>query len=305
LEESPLICTQEAWQILKTMNKKRAVKQMNSYLLALKSGFGFLSTIPVGLSMEGIDQLMKKIYFYPVVGAVLGLLVGTIAYLSQIFLPDSISAALIIGFVYYITGFNHLDGVADLGDGMTAHGSLEKKLKALKDMNLGIGGVAFCVLLLLMFYSALRAVQLEGKTFSDLGLLELGLPKIMFLSLFVAEVSSKQAMLTIATFGKSIHEGLGAMTINGATKANFSIGFLFGALSCTLAFGSIGLFAYLAASISALFLLQRSNSHFGGLNGDGIGTANELGRVIALISIAIIFQLSNKGDAGGLIWMLL
>lgn len=272
---------------------------MNSYLLALKSGFGFLSTIPVGLSMEGIDQLMKKIYFYPVVGAVLGLLIGAVAYLGQTVFPAPITAAVIMVFVYYITGFNHLDGVGDLGDGMTAHGSLERKLKALKDTTLGIGGVAFCVLLLVMFYSAIRAIQAEGEAFGP------DLAKLMFLSMFVAEVSSKQAMLTIATFGKSLHEGLGSMTINGATVANFSIGFIFGAAVCTLAFGSIGLFAYLAACVSALFLLNRSNAHFGGLNGDGIGMANEVGRVTALITIALILQLSNNGYEGGLIWTLL
>jgi adenosylcobinamide-GDP ribazoletransferase len=100
---------------------------MNSYLLAFKSGFGFLSTIPVGISMEGIDELMKKIYFYPIVGAVLGLLIGAVAYIGQVVFPGPVLAALIMGFIYYITGFNHLDGVTDIGDGFMAHGSFEKK----------------------------------------------------------------------------------------------------------------------------------------------------------------------------------
>ena len=110
---------------------------MNSFLLAFKSGFGFLSTIPVGISMEGIDELMKKIYFYPIVGAVLGLLIGAVAYIGQLIFPEPVLAVLIMGFIYYITGFNHLDGVTDMGDGFMAHGSLEKKLRALKDTNLG------------------------------------------------------------------------------------------------------------------------------------------------------------------------
>ena len=135
---------------------------MNSYLLAFKSGFGFLSTIPVGISMEGIDELMKKIYFYPVVGAVLGLLIGAIAYIGQIIFPGPVLAALIMGFIYYITGFNHLDGVTDMGDGFMAHGSREKKLKALKDTTLGTGGAAFCMLLLLALYGSIMAIQEEG-----------------------------------------------------------------------------------------------------------------------------------------------
>ncbi|MGA9189068.1 MAG: adenosylcobinamide-GDP ribazoletransferase [Methanosarcina sp.] len=275
---------------------------MNSYLLAFKSGFGFLSTIPVGISMEGIDELMKKIYFYPIVGAVLGLLIGAVAYIGQVVFPGPVLAALIMGFIYYITGFNHLDGVTDIGDGFMAHGSFEKKIKALKDTNLGTGGVSFCILLLLTLYGSIRAVQEEG-------LISFGsnLPMLMFASMFIAEVSAKQSMLTIAAFGKPIppqekqaYPGLGAMTINGATGKNFLIGFVFGAIVCFLPFGWIGLLPYLGACASALVILNRSYAHFGGLNGDGIGTANEIGRVTALIILAVILNLSLNGYTGGL-----
>lgn len=280
---------------------------MNSYLLAFKSGFGFLSTIPVGISMEGIDELMKKIYFYPVVGAVLGLLIGAIAYIGQIIFPGPVLAALIMGFIYYITGFNHLDGVTDIGDGFMAHGSIEKKLKALKDTTLGTGGAAFCMLLLLTLYGSIRAVQEEG-----LGVFGPDLPILMFASMFIAEVSAKQSMLTIAAFGKPIpprekqaYPGLGTMTINGATRKNFLIGFIFGAIVCFLPFGWIGLLPYLGACISTLVILNRSYAHFGGLNGDGIGTANEIGRVTALTILAVILKLSLNGHMGGLEWTLL
>lgn len=280
---------------------------MNSYLLAFKSGFGFLSTIPVGISMEGIDELMKKIYFYPVVGAVLGLLIGAVAYIGQVIFPGSVLAALIMGFIYYLTGFNHLDGVTDIGDGFMAHGSIEKKIKALKDTTIGTGGVSFCILLLLTLYSSIRAVQEGGSA-----VFGVNLPVLMFASMFIAEVSAKQSMLTIAAFGKPIppqekqaYPGLGAMTISGATRKNFLIGFVFGAIVCFLPFGLIGLLPYLGACISALVILNRSYAHFGGLNGDGIGTANEIGRVTALIVLAVLLKLSFNGYMGGLKWMLL
>ncbi len=280
---------------------------MNSYLLAFKSGFGFLSTIPVGISMEGIDELMKKIYFYPVVGAVLGLLIGAVAYIGQVIFPGPVLAVLIMGFIYYLTGFNHLDGVTDIGDGFMAHGSIEKKIKALKDTTIGTGGVSFCILLLLTLYSSIRAVQEGGSA-----VFGVNLPVLMFASMFIAEVSAKQSMLTIAAFGKPIppqekqaYPGLGAMTINGATRKNFLIGLVFGAIVCFLPFGWIGLLPYLGACISALVILNRSYAHFGGLNGDGIGTANEIGRVTALIVLAVLLKLSFNGYMGGLKWTLL
>jgi adenosylcobinamide-GDP ribazoletransferase len=180
-----------------------------------------------------------------------------------------------------------------MGDGFMAHGSLEKKLRALKDTNLGTGGVSFCILLLLALYGSIRSVQEQGLSSVS------SLPVLMFFSMFIAEVSAKQSMLTIAAFGKPIprpkdqaYPGLGEMTINGATRKNFLIGFLFGAVVCALPFGLIGLLPYLGARTSSLVLLNRSYAHFGGLNGDGIGTANEIGRVTALIIIAVILRLS-------------
>ena len=45
--------------------------------------------------------------------------------------------------------------------------------------------------------------------------------------------------------------------------------------------------------------------HTLGLNGDGIGTANEIGRITALIVIAVTLKLSLNGYLGGLEWTLL
>lgn len=55
------------------------------------------------------------------------------------------------------------------------------------------------MLVLLAFYSSIRSVQEEGITaFGS------NLPLLMFASMFIAEVSAKQSMLTIAAFGKPL-----------------------------------------------------------------------------------------------------
>ena len=281
---------------------------MSSFWLALRSGFGFLSMLPVGLTMEGIAALMEKNYLYPVIGTFLGILLGVIAYISQLILPGEIALIIMLFSIYYIVGFNHLDGVADLGDGMMAHGSLEKKLNALKDTKLGIGGAASCTILLISLYSSIAAVQTESLSFVRMfnGSPEITTPLMMFLSFIVMETCAKHSMLTIATFGKSIHEGLGSMTIDGATPVNFMIGTIFSGLICTATLGLAGLLALIASIIFSLVLLNRSNNHFGGLNGDGIGTANELGRIISLATIALTISFMIKTDnLVGLRWMLL
>ncbi|HEX7575713.1 MAG TPA: adenosylcobinamide-GDP ribazoletransferase, partial [Candidatus Methanoperedens sp.] len=59
---------------------------MRQFLSALRSGFGFLSTIPVGISKEGIENLMKHIYLFPVVGAVIGIILAVIGLTSSLIL---------------------------------------------------------------------------------------------------------------------------------------------------------------------------------------------------------------------------
>ena len=94
---------------------------MSGFLLAVRTGFGFLSTIPVGITMEGLDELSKRSYLFVFTGVVLGTLMGIFAAAVEYAFPSSLSAALILAFVYYLTGFNHLDGLSDFGDGFTAH----------------------------------------------------------------------------------------------------------------------------------------------------------------------------------------
>lgn len=276
---------------------------MRSFLLALRSGFGFLSTIPVGLTMEGLDEFFKRTYLHILVGAVLGLLMGVFAFLSMMTLPQQISAIMIVIFVYYLTGLNHLDGLADFGDGVTAHGSVEKKIRALKDVALGIGGVGFCTMGILAFYLSIASLQSEALLWADNSMRTAA--AILFSSMLIAEVSAMQCMLTIAAFGKSIHEGLGSILVQNTTFPKYIVGLLGSVVICSLAllpFGIwyCGIIALIASIISAFLVLNISNRHFRGMNGDVIGTSNEVGRTIALIMIVLVLSYHN----GGIPWML-
>lgn len=276
---------------------------MNNFLLAVRSSFGFLSTIPVGLTMEGLDEFFKRTYLHILVGSVLGLLMGVFAFLAMMTLPQHVSAVLIVIFVYYLTGLNHLDGLADFGDGVTAHGSVEKKIRALKDVALGIGGVGFCAMGILAFYSAIVSLQSEALILANSSIRTAA--TVLLSSMLVAEVSAMQCMLTIAAFGKSIHEGLGSILVQNTTIPKYVVGLLGSVVICSLALLPFGLWyggliALLAAIISAFVVLNISKRHFGGMNGDVIGTSNEVGRTIALITIVLVLSYHN----GGIPWML-
>lgn len=254
---------------------------MRELFFSLRSGFGFLTTIPVGISMEGIEKLMKHIYLFPVVGAIVGLLLAGAGYASSIVLPPILTSFVVIIFIYFLTGINHIDGLADFGDGVAAHGERDKKIAAMRDTAVGTGGMIFCIIAILGVFSALVSIS-EKKEI---------LPYLIPSALIAAETCAKQTMVTVAAFGKKLHEGFGAMTVDNTKISDFAAGLVFTGVICYLALGSIGIGALFVSQSAGLLVLNTANRHFGGVSGDIVGASNEIGRLAALMFI------------GGYVWM--
>ncbi|MCX9084667.1 MAG: adenosylcobinamide-GDP ribazoletransferase [Candidatus Methanoperedens sp.] len=253
---------------------------MKNILSSLRNGFGFLSTIPVGISMEGIENLMKHIYLFPVVGAVIGIILAVIGLASSLVLSPIMVALLVIIAIYYFTGINHIDGLADFGDGIAAHGSKEKKISATRDTAVGTGGIVFCMIAILGLFVSLVSIQ------------ESNIYLLLPYALIIAETSAKQSMITVAAFGRRIHEGFGSMTVDNTKKSDLITGMIFSILVCYIVLGSQGIEALIVSQLSGLLVLNTANRHFGGVSGDVVGSANEIGRLAALLYL------------GGVGWML-
>lgn len=256
----------------------------------LLGAIGFLTTLPAGKT-DRFGNLQKQTYLFPVVGVLIGTILGAIATILMVLLPGQpgIFSVLMIISIYCFTGFNHLDALSDFGDGITAHGSREKKIKALKDMALGTGGVAFIVLYFLLIFvliQSLVSVEIGTRFVPGIGI-----------SLLVAEVASKHSMITTACLGPPIHKGMGSMIADNTGPGQLLVSFLISAAVCTVAMGMAGLVVLVMAMLLSVVVVVISNRHFGGINGDCIGTSNELARLMAFGTIFIIY-------AGGLVaWM--
>ena len=256
----------------------------------LLGAIGFLTTLPAGKT-DRFVHLQERTYLFPVAGALIGIILGVIATILMVLLPGQpgIFSVLMIISIYFFTGVNHLDALSDFGDGITAHGSREKKVRALKDMALGTGGVAFIVfyfLLLFVLIQSLAAVEISTSWGYGIGI-----------SLLVAEVASKHSMITTACLGQPIHQGMGSVIADNTGPSQLLVSLLISAAVCTVAMGVAGLVVLVMAMLSSVVVLVISNRHFGGINGDCIGTSNELARLVALGTIFTIY-------AGGLVaWM--
>lgn len=219
--------------------------------------------------MEGVDALMRHVYVFPLVGLVLGAILAAVAFFTGKFLSGGLLAIVVIIAVYKLCGINHIDGLADFGDGVIAHGSLEKKVLAMKDVNLGTGGGVFISVMLLAMYSVISSLPA--------GLLPL--------ALVAAEVSAKQSMIAFAAFSQSLQKGFGQIMIEKTGKKEFFIGLSISAVLCTAALGPLGLAALAVSQGAALYMVVVAKRNFGGSTGDGIGATNEVCRVVALAAI--------------------
>ncbi|RZN15063.1 MAG: adenosylcobinamide-GDP ribazoletransferase [Methanosarcinales archaeon] len=243
---------------------------MKDFFLALQSCFGFLSTIRVGNSMNGIDALMRHIYLFTVGGAVIGVIAGGIGYATSLYFKPAVTAFITLAVLYYLTGINHLDGLADVGDGIMVQGDSKRKIEVMKDVATGAGGVFFVTLALIGTYTAIFTISQTNHI----------LPAII-----VGEVCAKHGMLTTSFKAKKIHEGLGSMNIDSTTSIKYMISLAIALAVCTTLYHIYGIIAIIISSIAAITVRSVANKHFGGVNGDVIGATNEVARIAALFTL--------------------
>ena len=237
-------------------------------LAAVRGAFGFLSRLPVGRDERAWEAFRTAPWTLPVAGYGLGaLLGGVVAVAVSLPVPAPTVALAYLLAVLALTGINHADGVADLGDAAVVHGDPERRREVMGDTTTGVGGT-------LALGVVLAGLALAGLAFPALGVVRAA-------GLVVAsEVAAKLAMATLVTFGRPAHEGVGAAVAGDLGRADLIVPALL-ALPVVVLPGGVGAAALLAALATSAGLLWWSR-RLGGVTGDVFGAANELARVLAL-----------------------
>jgi len=160
-----------------------------SFILALQ----FLTRLPLNISIAYSEQRWgQSVLFYPLVGLLIGVLLGLVASLlpSQ---HNDLNAALILTLWVLITGGLHLDGLADCSDAW-AGGLSDKKrtLAIMKDPAAGPIAVIVLLLVLLLKWSALSSLLAQKDVLIPLLIAPLlGRTSILCLMLSMPYVSEK------------------------------------------------------------------------------------------------------------------
>ncbi|WP_281194151.1 adenosylcobinamide-GDP ribazoletransferase [Halorubrum sp. F4] len=254
---------------------------------ALRGAFTFLTRVPMpGAAPADWHAFRRSPWTFPVVGAGVGSVAG-LAFLAPS--PWTAAAGYLVA-LHLLTGVTHADGLADLGDAVAAHDP-DRRLAVLKDADLGVGGaLALGVTLLATTLGALAlATGLVGGGGTGGGVSGAGgsvlVGTVAFRVVLAAEVGAKAGMALLACLGTPAHEGLGSAVVGEVGPRSLVPVAVASVLVLLVpppgAFPALAA-ALLAGPVVSLVLLARVRSWLGGVSGDVLGAANELGRAVAL-----------------------
>jgi len=235
-------------------------------LKEIGSVFSFLTIIPT--SNANLETTAKHMYLFPIVGIVIGIVVGGFGYgLWYIGLEPLVVGLFVMVAITLITGIHHTDGLADFADGLMAKGSKEKKLKAMKDLSVGSAGIVTVVLYIVGMIIALSLT--EGY--------------MLFQAILVSEIMAKFSMVLMASTSRSAALGSNSPFLKFMDKKKLVVATIFTILVITLTAGSTGMIVFGAGIAVTFFLVAISRRSFGGITGDVFGATNELIRLSSLL----------------------
>jgi adenosylcobinamide-GDP ribazoletransferase len=132
-------------------------------LRGLRLATQFLTRLPVpAIEDFSADELSRSSAWFPVVGLVIGSIVGGVFFVISHRSPALAAALALLAWVW-VTGALHLDGLADLTDALAAsHRDPQRFLAVLSDPHVGAFGVVSLVLMLILKVTGLA--QLSAAT---------------------------------------------------------------------------------------------------------------------------------------------
>ena len=242
---------------------------------ALRLAFGTLTRIPVP-TPTSVDRSVagQAIALAPFTAAVLALLCAIPLMFVYTDAPNALLAIMSIALLAWLTRGMHLDGLADVADGLGSNKPAALALEIARKSDIGPFGVITLVVALALQVVALTACLDRGNG---------------FLAFVTAMLVSRTALTwgCIKGWPAARDEGLGAMVAQSTPIAVPIIWTALALCGSYLAFGFAGAGATTLGVISAIVLLNITNRRFGGVTGDVFGAVIELSMTGALVVLAL------------------
>ncbi|MFD9941707.1 adenosylcobinamide-GDP ribazoletransferase [Nonomuraea sp. NPDC059023] len=255
----------------------------------LRFAIGTLSIFPVRVSRVDREVAGRAMALAPLAGLALGVVAAVPLLLPLVSpAPPLLAAALSLGLLAVLTRGLHLDGLADLADGLGSGKPAPQALDIMKKSDIGPFGVLTLVVTLLIQAAALS-----------------GLPAWLGAASLVTACATGRLALTWACRAgvpAARPDGLGAMvaaTVRPAARWTATVATLALALALATGFllspaarpdhGWLPLpLAVVAGLAAAMALLGHARRRLGGITGDVLGALVETATTAALVTCALL-----------------
>jgi adenosylcobinamide-GDP ribazoletransferase len=240
---------------------------------AFKLALSFLTIVPVKFQRDVDGRTFgKSIAFFPLIGLIIGIVLAAIWYLLVFKMGIGKNAASIVVVITLaaLTRMLHLDGLADMFDGLVGGKDKEHSLAIMKDSRVGSFGAVSVSCALLAKYAFLSSLEGPASTMTI----------ILFpvVGRFVAS-----AAMILQPYARE--DGLATLFSGGRKPAELIIPSMFTAISAFVLLGVSGIAALIVTCIFAVIILRWVKAKIGGITGDIIGGMIEMSEIALLLVV--------------------
>jgi adenosylcobinamide-GDP ribazoletransferase len=227
--------------------------------------FGFLTRLPMPRVAVGADDFAAAIRVYPLVGLAIGVLVALAGWLGAHVDPWTGACAALLAWIG-VTGALHLDGLADLADGLgAAHGDRTRLLAVMADPHIGSFGVVAIAGQMIAKLVLLHAAGLAG-----------------WWALILVPFAARMGPLVWARLLPPLRPGGLGAAVAGAVRNRDLLGW-----GLVLALAAVAVPALVVLPVLTLGVAAWLRRTLGGVTGDAHGAGIEIVETGLLTAIAV------------------
>ncbi len=242
------------------------------------AGFRFLTIIPISWnSSKDGEFFSSSLIWFPFIGLLIGSVTVSIVSLLMGILPVSLLTVLAMFLLAGFSGFLHLDGLADSGDGLLSSRPRKRALEIMRDSHTGAMGVIVLVFVILGKYAALSS--LSGTFFIT--------------ALFFIPLAGRTAIvlsMAILPYARS-GDGLGRLFYSTDSRKVAVLGLLFCMIIAALLTLKYLLFVIPAILLTVAIFSLWCFKKLGGATGDTLGAVCELTEFAVAVGVVLVSRI--------------
>ena len=234
-------------------------------LLALQ----FLTRVPIPGKVPFSEELFANTpRYYPLVGVIIGVLCAIAFLASSSLFNNTVAVTLMMMFSVLLTGAFHEDGLADTFDGVGGGLTREKALSIMKDSRLGTYGTLALVMVLLLKFTALSALDAQA----------------IAVGLIAGHGLSRLSSVFVMVSSRYVRDhGTGKPVANGIDKSSLVIALTTGLVCLLLTLISLSLpmmiYGLIGLAIGHGLMRWVYARKLGGYTGDTLGAVQQVSEV--------------------------